>query len=129
MKLCIIGGSGFVGTYLVNALASQGHSIKVISRRPERHRHLRTLPKVKITTIDFFGSKILERQIDTYDVVINLAGILNPSGSNSFLNKASPIGERQILPAQTTRMLLILSYCFIFFKLFFKFYSHFLLLY
>lgn len=84
MKLCIIGGSGFVGTYLVNALAGQGHSIKVISRRPERHRHLRTLPKVKITTIDFFGSKILERQIDTYDVVINLAGILNPSGSNGF---------------------------------------------
>ena len=84
MKICIIGGSGFVGTYLVNALASQGHSIKVITRRLERHRHLRTLTNVKLTTIDFFGSKILERQIDTYDVVINLAGILNPSGPNSF---------------------------------------------
>ena len=84
MKICIIGGTGFVGTYLINALASQGHSIKVISRRVERHRYLRTLPEVKLTTIDFFGSKILERQIDTYDVVINLAGILNPSGPNSF---------------------------------------------
>ncbi len=39
---------------------------------------------VKIVTIDFFGNKILERQIDTYDVVINLAGILNPSGKNTF---------------------------------------------
>ena len=84
MKVCIIGGSGFVGTYLVNVLASQGHSIKIITRRPERHRHLRTLSNVKLTTIDFFGSKILERQIDTYDVVINLAGILNPSGPNTF---------------------------------------------
>ena len=84
MNICIIGGTGFVGTYLINALVSQGHAIKVITRRPERHRHLRTLPGVKLTTIDFFGSKILERQIDTYDVVINLAGILNPSGSNSF---------------------------------------------
>ncbi|MBE9527303.1 MAG: complex I NDUFA9 subunit family protein [Proteobacteria bacterium] len=84
MNICIIGGTGFVGTYLTHALVSQGHSIKVITRRPERHRHLRTLPGVKLTTIDFFGSKILERQIDTYDVVINLAGILNPSGPNSF---------------------------------------------
>ena len=84
MNICIVGGSGFVGTYFVNKLASQGHSLKVITRRPERHRYLRTLPNVKLTTIDFFSNKILERQIDTYDVVINLAGILNPSGPNSF---------------------------------------------
>jgi NADH dehydrogenase len=37
-----------------------------------------------MTTIDFFGNKILERQIDTYDVVINLAGILNSAGRNTF---------------------------------------------
>jgi len=84
VNICIIGGTGFIGTYMINVLASQGHSVKVITRRPERHRHLRTLPAVKFSTIDFFGSKILERQIDTYDVVINLAGILNPSGQNTF---------------------------------------------
>ncbi|MCW8930180.1 MAG: complex I NDUFA9 subunit family protein [Gammaproteobacteria bacterium] len=84
MKICVIGGTGFVGTHLISTLVSQGHSVKVITRRPERHRHLRTLPEVKIVSIDFFGNKILERQIDTYDVVINLAGILNPSGKNNF---------------------------------------------
>ncbi len=84
MKICVIGGTGFVGTHLITRLVSQGHSVKIISRRPERHRHLRTLPTVKIVTIDFFGNKILERQVDTYDVVINLAGILNPSGNNTF---------------------------------------------
>ena len=84
LKICVIGGTGFVGTHLITKLVSLGHSIKVITRRPERHRHLRTLPTVKIINIDFFGNKILERQIDTYDVVINLAGILNPDGKNSF---------------------------------------------
>jgi len=78
LKICIIGGTGFVGTYLITKLVSQGHSIKVITRRPERYRHLRSLPTVKMVNIDFFGNKILERQIDTYDVVINLAGVLNP---------------------------------------------------
>lgn len=84
LKVCLIGGTGFVGTWLINALAGLGHQIKVISRRPERHAHLKTVPGIKITSIDFFGSKILERQIDTYDVVVNLAGILNPVGKNSF---------------------------------------------
>ncbi len=84
LKICIIGGTGFVGTHLITTLVNCGHQIKVITRRPERHRHLRTLSTVKIVDIDFFGNKILERQIDTYDVVINLAGILNPSGLNTF---------------------------------------------
>jgi len=78
VKICVIGGTGFIGTHLVTTLVEQGHWVKVITRRPERHRHLRTLPNLKIMNIDFFGNKILERQIDTYDVVINLAGILNP---------------------------------------------------
>jgi len=84
LNICIIGGTGFVGTHLINSLVSKGHSVKAITRRPERHRHLKTLPGVKLLSIDFFGSKVLERQIDTYDVVINLAGILNPEGKNGF---------------------------------------------
>ncbi|MDX2507594.1 MAG: complex I NDUFA9 subunit family protein, partial [Gammaproteobacteria bacterium] len=94
MNICVIGGTGFVGTQLINTLVSQGHSVKVITRRPERHRHLKTLPNVKLTTVDFFGNKILERQIDTYDVVINLAGILNPAGKNSFELVHEKVAER-----------------------------------
>lgn len=94
MKICIIGGTGFVGTHLITSLVSQGHCIKVITRRPERHRHLRTLPAVKVVNIDFFGNKILERQIDTYDVVINLAGILNPSGKNTFEQVHEKVAQR-----------------------------------
>jgi len=84
VKVCVIGGTGFVGTYLITKLVSLGHSVKVISRRPERHRHLRSLPAVKMVSIDFFGNKILERQIDGYHVVINLAGVLNTDGKNTF---------------------------------------------
>ncbi|MCU7837263.1 MAG: complex I NDUFA9 subunit family protein [gamma proteobacterium symbiont of Taylorina sp.] len=100
MNICIIGGTGFVGTYMVNALASQGHAIKIITRRPECHRHLRTLPTVKLSTIDFFGSKILERQIDTYDVVINLAGILNPAGQNTFELVHEKVADRVVQATQ-----------------------------
>jgi len=84
VNICIIGGMGFVGTNLINKLVTLGHSVKVITRHPERHRHLLILPSVKLISIDFFGKKILERQLDGYDVVINLAGILNPQGVNTF---------------------------------------------
>ncbi len=84
MNICIIGGMGFVGTNLINKLVTLGHSVKVITRHPERLRHLLILPSVKLISIDFFGKKILERQLDGYDVVINLAGILNPQGVNTF---------------------------------------------
>lgn len=94
MKICVIGGTGFVGTHLITRLVALGHSIKVITRRPERHRHLRSLPTVKMVTIDFFGNKILERQIDGYDVVINLAGILNPEGKNTFTRVHEDVAKR-----------------------------------
>ncbi len=94
LKICVIGGSGFVGTHLVNTLAERGHQVKVISRRPERCRYLTTLPDVRVVSTDFFGSKILERQLDSFDVVINLAGILNPVGSNSFEQVHVDIAKR-----------------------------------
>lgn len=94
MNICIIGGTGFVGTHLINKLVTQGHGVKIITRRPERHRHLKVLPGVKIISLDFFGKKILERQIDGYDVVINLAGILNPQGDNNFKKVHVDVAQR-----------------------------------
>ncbi len=94
MNICIIGGTGFVGTHLITELIARGHRVKVITRRPERHRHLKTLPGVKLTSIDFFGNKILERQVDGYDVVINLAGILNPQGPNTFTRVHVAVAQR-----------------------------------
>lgn len=100
MKICVIGGSGFVGTHLVNTLGGLGHQIKVISRRPERCRYLTTLPDIRVVSTDFFASKVLERQLDTFDVVINLVGILNPVGSNSFEQAHVKIAARIAEAAQ-----------------------------
>jgi uncharacterized protein YbjT (DUF2867 family) len=83
-KICIIGGTGFVGSALVNRLSKQKHQIKVFSRHPERNRHLKLLPGVSLSTVDYFAPKVLERHFDGIDVVINLVGILNPKSKDSF---------------------------------------------
>ena len=40
--ITIIGGTGFLGRYIVKALASAGYTIRVISRHPESALHLKT---------------------------------------------------------------------------------------
>ncbi|MFK5986279.1 MAG: complex I NDUFA9 subunit family protein [Pseudomonadota bacterium] len=83
-KICIIGGTGFVGSALINRLSKLKHQVKVFSRRPERNRHLKLLPGVTLSNIDYFAPKLLERHFDGMDVVINLVGILNPKNKDSF---------------------------------------------
>ncbi len=75
--ICVLGGSGFVGRHLCAALATEGYAVKVLSRRPERHRHLLVLPSVKVVAADIHNESHLVEQFQSCDVVINLVGILN----------------------------------------------------
>jgi len=97
-KICIIGGTGFVGSALVNRLSRDKHQVKIFSRRPERNRHLKLLPGVSLSTIDYFAPKVLERHFDGMDVVINLVGILNPKNKETF-NKVHVELSRRIVEA------------------------------
>ena len=38
----IVGGTGFVGRYVVTLLAKQGYTVRVISRHPNAALHLKT---------------------------------------------------------------------------------------
>jgi len=76
-NICVLGGSGFVGRHLCAALATQGYAVKVLSRRPERHRHLLVLPTVKVIAADIHNESHLVEHFQGCDAVINLVGILN----------------------------------------------------
>lgn len=76
-KVCILGGTGFVGSTLVSKLASQGIKIRLISRHPERHRNLLVLPNVELVEADIMDFNRLSYYLHDIDTVINLVGILN----------------------------------------------------
>ncbi len=85
--ITIIGGSGFVGRHLVQKLASQGFRIRVGVRRPDLAGHLQPLGNVGQimpvqANVRFPDS--LASACQGADIVINLTGILNSSGSQSF---------------------------------------------
>ena len=78
--LCVLGGSGFVGRHLVPALHDAGHTVRVLTRRRERHRELLVLPRVTVDEIDSGDAEGLATAFAGCDAVINLVGILNEKG-------------------------------------------------
>jgi NADH dehydrogenase len=78
--ICILGGTGFVGTRLVTRLAGDGHTVRVPTRYREGGRHLLVLPSVSLLQADPHDEAQLATLLQGCDVVINLVGILNEKG-------------------------------------------------
>lgn len=87
--ITIIGGTGFLGRYIVKALASAGYTIRVISRHPESALHLKTAGDVGQVVL--MGGNLndpdsLFGKIDGSYAVINLVGVLFEGRRQRFGN-------------------------------------------
>jgi NADH dehydrogenase len=80
LSICILGGTGFVGTRLVARLIKDGHQVTVLSRDRELHKHLLVLPGLTLVNCDVYEAAQLSERFRGQDVVINLVGILNERG-------------------------------------------------
>jgi NADH dehydrogenase len=78
-RICILGGSGFVGTHLVSLLAARGLEVRVLSHRRETAKELILLPTVEVIEADVHDQQELIRHFRGMDAVINLVGILHES--------------------------------------------------
>jgi len=76
-RVCILGGTGFVGNHIVALLAKEKHQVKVLTRNRERHRDLLVMPTVSVKNANIHDLNTLKTEFAGYDVVINLVGILN----------------------------------------------------
>lgn len=79
-RVCVLGGTGFIGQALVARLGAERHDVTVLTRNPAQHRELRVLPSVRLVRADVHDEATLARQFEGMDVVINLVGILNERG-------------------------------------------------
>ena len=83
----IIGGTGFVGRYVVKALAAAGYTLRVISRSPNNALHLKTsgnVGQIVLVHGDLNDPSTLKGHIEGSYAVVNLAGVLFDSSKNSF---------------------------------------------
>ncbi|HTT13882.1 MAG TPA: complex I NDUFA9 subunit family protein [Burkholderiaceae bacterium] len=78
-NLLVLGGSGFIGRYVVNLLVARGCNVLVPSRRRDRARHLILLPTCDVVDANIMDDVALDRLVAGRDAVINLVGILHGS--------------------------------------------------
>ena len=86
MNICVLGGSGFVGTELVTRLVHAGHWVRVPTRNLRHADRLRVLDTAELRVANIHEPRVLSQLFADCEVVINLVGILNPHGSATFEN-------------------------------------------
>jgi hypothetical protein len=80
LTICVLGGTGFVGTELITHRAKDGHWIRVPTRSAADNDSLRVLDTVQLIGANVHDPRALARLFAGVDVVINLIGILNEHG-------------------------------------------------
>lgn len=80
MKVLIVGGCGFIGSHMVDALVERGVQVRVLDRRPEAFRP--PLPVVDYVTGDLSDQALLAEAVLGMDAVLHLASSTVPYTSN-----------------------------------------------
>lgn len=83
-KVCVLGGTGFVGRHLVSLLSEEGYRVRVPTRRAARHRDLKVLPGVDVVEADVHSTTGLRSLLHDCGIVVNLVAILNEGRRGEF---------------------------------------------
>ncbi len=83
-RYAVLGGTGFIGSHLLAALAAEGHALTVLSRNREKRRAVNVLPSVRSYSVDVYDRAALVKHFTGHDAVINLVGILNETRGATF---------------------------------------------
>ena len=85
--ITVFGGSGFVGRHVVRALAREGYRVRVASRRPHIAQDLRVMGvvgQVQLVQANVRVPASVERALENASGVVNLVGVLNENGRQTF---------------------------------------------
>jgi uncharacterized protein YbjT (DUF2867 family) len=76
-RIVVAGGSGFIGTHLVQKLIEAGYRVSVPTRRRERAKHLAIMPGVELIETSLNDDVAVGKLIAGAFAVVNLVGILH----------------------------------------------------
>jgi nucleoside-diphosphate-sugar epimerase len=79
MKLAITGGTGFVGSHLIDLASAAGHEIKALTRRDQQARE-----GVSWIAGDLSSRDALERLVDGVEAIIHVAGTISAQSAAGF---------------------------------------------
>jgi nucleoside-diphosphate-sugar epimerase len=81
----VTGGTGFIGSHLIDRLLLQGYHVRALVRNPKKLGFLDKLP-IEIVEGDLFSNSALEKAIDGADFVYHVAGLVAARSKEEFFN-------------------------------------------
>ncbi|MGZ8983182.1 MAG: NAD-dependent epimerase/dehydratase family protein [Methylotenera sp.] len=104
MRVLVLGGNGFIGSHVVDALLLAGYDVNVFDKHPEKWRP--PFPKVKYFLGNFSDTSLLAESLQGVNVVVHLISTTTPSTSN-----LDPIADIQSNLTHTVRLLQLMLSC------------------
>jgi nucleoside-diphosphate-sugar epimerase len=95
MRIAVTGGTGFVGSHLIDAAIESKHEVVALTRREQPERE-----GLKWISGDLHDRSALERLVDGADAVIHVAGVISGHSAETF-QKGNVEGTLAMLAAAT----------------------------
>jgi NADH dehydrogenase len=83
-RICVFGGTGFVGRSIVEQAFERGYNVRVVTAYLGNAAPVSVIPTVEVMVGDVFDDAVLARACEDMDAVVNLVGILAPSRGRGF---------------------------------------------
>jgi nucleoside-diphosphate-sugar epimerase len=95
MKLAVTGGTGFVGSHVIDAALAAGHEVKALTRREQP-------PRERLTWVggSLDNREALKDLVEDADAVIHVAGVINAPDAAGF-EQGNVAGTLAMLAAAT----------------------------
>jgi uncharacterized protein YbjT (DUF2867 family) len=95
MRLAITGGTGFVGSHLIEAALAEGHQVNALTRRPQPAQEGITWVEGALDQPDSLAALC-----DGCDAVIHIAGVIN--GTAHEFHQGNVVGTENMIAAATS---------------------------
>jgi uncharacterized protein YbjT (DUF2867 family) len=83
-RVCLIGGTGFIGRAVANQLSPRGARVRVLTRYDQAAAPVKLLPTVEVMTGSPYDDTALAGALDDMDAVVNFVGTLSEGRGRSF---------------------------------------------
>ncbi|MCA1829569.1 MAG: NAD-dependent epimerase/dehydratase family protein [Myxococcales bacterium] len=102
MKVLLTGGSGFLGSYVAEQLAAEGHVVRALVRPRSDKGVLGRLPRIEYAPGAIENRESLVPAVDGVDAIVHVAGIVKARKPSDFF-EVNTQGTRNLIDAALAR--------------------------